>query len=681
MRKIIPITFVISTLFALNQGIEYWKETTQPNAKNFELVIAAEKAAKEETTLTKVKNLYEGIAGFLTDQLLNFSTGSSNNVNVNCPVLPVPTIAFTDANVSSTFAGCSGISLTATGCGSNTTRWYQNGFFQSTGTTFTGYPNTNSNYYAECWDGSACTSTQSNLLQVPVWNLKVTPTTVPPTICSGLTVELTAEISNASSTSFPLAPSYQWMREGNNIPSAINKNYTATSSGFYSVKVNIPAPFTNSCTANGYAPQINFLPTPTISPTTPTEVCPGNAVTMEWNYDYMFFQGSGSVTFQWNKGGVPISGATSTTFIATQGPGAYTLTVSKNGCANTSTAINVTNSGTPPIQKPVIRDQNGTAVASTVYVCGAGQLFANGCANTQTIKWFRQGSDYVQSTGSSVFASGSPYGSKYYARCFDGETCGGTGSDTVTVKSTMVQIVKTVGPTDCNPTLLTASSTPSTQVTFQWMKNYTDINGATGHQYSTNEASEYWVRASFTNLLNNGTCINYSTSTSTTSTQAVTTPVINACAGANPGTCTPLVSPITTYSGSPVTLQASNCNANVVWSTGATSTSIVVSATGTYTALCTNTTCTSPNSNAIQVIVSACSSSVTLTHPTNDITSNPNANGNLRQASASNGSITATNWITGNGTKVTYEAKSITLSPGFTADTGTIFTASTGGCN
>ncbi|RYU94442.1 3-coathanger stack domain-containing protein [Emticicia agri] len=704
MRKIVPLTFVISTLFALNQGIDYWKENAQPDSKSYESVISnadniqaktQPKQVEEKTSMAQIKSLYKEVSAFVTDHLFDFSSNEvdemkplgsdeifSANIGDACPVLPVPTISFTDANVSSSFAGCSGISLTAAGCGGNQVRWYRNGLYEGTGTTFTGYPSTNANYYAECSDGASCTSTKSNSLHVPVWNARVIPTNIPPTVCTGDSLELAVEFYTASSTNFPLAPSYQWRKDGYPVSGATNSTYKAKVSGYYSVFINIPLPFKNTCTTNAYAnSRVNVLPTATISATTPTTVCPGNNVKMQWNYDYEFNQGGGTLTFQWKKGGIDITGATSTNFIATQGPGAYTLTVTKNGCSSTSAPINVTNSGTAPTQKPVIRDMNGVAVTSTVYTCGYTTLYGNGCANGQTLRWYVKGSEYVQGTGSSVGAFATTYGSKYYARCSTGETCDGVASDTVLVAVARVEVTKTLGATACNPTILTASSTPGTNVTFQWYKDSNLINGATANQYSTHEEGYYQVAASFTNLFNNGTCNPTSSSMNTTSTQAAATPVITACAGANPGTCTPLVSPINTYSGSPVTLQVSNCNGTVVWSTGASATSIVVSASGTYTAKCTNTLCTSPNGNTIQVIVAACSSSLTLSHPANDITSNPNANGNLRQASASNGSITATNWVTGNGTKATYAAKSVTLSPGFIADTGTIFTANTGGCN
>jgi len=85
----------------------------------------------------------------------------------------------------------------------------------------------------------------------------------------------------------------------------------------------------------------------------------------------------------------------------------------------------------------------------------------------------------------------------------------------------------------------------------------------------------------------------------------------------------------------------------------------------------------SNNSKPLTIIPSPCPSSLVLTNPTNNITS-----GNVtRQASAANGKITATNLVTGTGTKATYLAKAIELNAGFTADSGTTFRAETGGCN
>ena len=704
MKKFIPIIIVFSTIFAMNQGIEYWRENTQNTLANYQLIAKIDKEIakkpKKQQQRTEEFDKGQSFTDDIIKQYLSFNSNPTeeivtattediiddnykvNSVALACPVMPVPTIAFTNANVSSTISGCGSVSLTASGCGSNDVRWYQNGYFQTTGSSYSAYPYETSNYFAECWDGNSCTSTQSNMVQIPVWKVRVTPQTIAPTICAGNTVEFTAEIYNASSTTFLLTPTYQWQKNYTNIPLAINASYTANSAGYYNVIVKMPPPFPNGCTVYGYAPQVNYLPTPTITANTPTDVCPGNTVRLGWNYDYQFYQGAGTVAFQWKRNGVNINSPSATTqYLVTTQPGDYTLMITKNTCSVvTPVAITVTNSGTAPTEKPIITNaaNSTTQLGTPIYACPstAATFFASGCSSGQQAYWSNG-----TIGGSSTFYSGDyPFDQKITVRCGTSENCLGLASDTLILSKPKVEIIKTVGPTICNGTLLTASSTPNTNVAFQWLENNANLV-ATGNQYSPQNGNNYNIVASFTNLYPNGGCTITSLGTNTTSSPAVTTPIIKACSGVNPSVCTELVSPVTLFSGTSVTLQASNCNATVTWSTGATGTSLVVSSTGTYASKCSNTTCTSPNSNIIQVIVNPCNASVNLSHPPNDITNNPTTNGTLWQASSTNGSITATNWVTGGGTRATYQAKSITLSPGFKADLGTIFTASIGGCN
>jgi ELWxxDGT repeat protein len=77
-----------------------------------------------------------------------------------------------------------------------------------------------------------------------------------------------------------------------------------------------------------------------------------------------------------------------------------------------------------------------------------------------------------------------------------------------------------------------------------------------------------------------------------------------------------------------------------------------------------------------------CETTVTLQSTTDDYSNTSSApNGVLvKQAFATNGSITATNKITSTA-KVTYQAKSISLNNGFKADNGTVFKAEIGGCS
>ncbi len=115
---------------------------------------------------------------------------------------------------------------------------------------------------------------------------------------------------------------------------------------------------------------------------------------------------------------------------------------------------------------------------------------------------------------------------------------------------------------------------------------------------------------------------------------------------------------------------------NALWTPiNTTISSITATTSGTYTATLTNSFgC----SNAASRVVSVGSNAalVSLSSPTDDFST-----GNvLRTASSVNGKITATNKVTGLA-KVDYQAKSIVLNAGFKADSGTVFSATVGGCN
>ncbi len=85
----------------------------------------------------------------------------------------------------------------------------------------------------------------------------------------------------------------------------------------------------------------------------------------------------------------------------------------------------------------------------------------------------------------------------------------------------------------------------------------------------------------------------------------------------------------------------------------------------------------SDNKKRLNISANPCPQNLALVNPANNITS-----GNItKQASATSGTITATNFVTGVGTRATYQAKSIQLNAGFKAESGTIFRAEIGGCN
>ena len=141
--------------------------------------------------------------------------------------------------------------------------------------------------------------------------------------------------------------------------------------------------------------------------------------------------------------------------------------------------------------------------------------------------------------------------------------------------------------------------------------------------------------------------------------------------------------PSTITIGQSSTLTANGCTGGTItWTHNNSQTNPLIvnpSSTTNYTATCTTNGCISNASTVTTVTVNIagpCQSQVILVSNTDDIASGVQ----LKQARATNGSIQASNKISGNAI-VTYQSKSIQLSPGFKADSGTVFKAEIGGCN
>lgn len=118
--------------------------------------------------------------------------------------------------------------------------------------------------------------------------------------------------------------------------------------------------------------------------------------------------------------------------------------------------------------------------------------------------------------------------------------------------------------------------------------------------------------------------------------------------------------------GGSITLQASGCTGTLRWSTGATTSNISIQNTGTYSATC-ETSCG----------ISQVSQSLIVQGIPNQQTLTGTATATIERA----GTITSTQRVAA-GTSSTYSAtKSVTLSPAFQADNGSVFSAKIEGCN
>ena len=137
--------------------------------------------------------------------------------------------------------------------------------------------------------------------------------------CIGIPVTLSTETFST----------YQWRRNGVNIPSAISREFTALASGIYSVVVTDE--FGCTATSPGHTLTFHAKPAPTI--TGQTSACEGTGAIIE-TQSFSFYQ--------WRLNGSDIPGATNRGYTALSG-GTYSVMVTDiYGCQGTSSELLVT---------------------------------------------------------------------------------------------------------------------------------------------------------------------------------------------------------------------------------------------------------------------------------------------------------------------------------------------------
>jgi hypothetical protein len=185
-------------------------------------------------------------------------------------------------------------------------------------------------------------------------------------------------------------------------------------SGYYSVTL-IATDIANGCkdtlAEKGYvyaSGSTVCTQTASISPTGPLTACAGDTVMLSAN------TGSG-FSYNWNLNSTPISGASGSTFAVTQS-GYYSVTILKNNCPVTSSAVQVSFVNPPPA--PVITATGamapctgGTVILTSSAISGGTYLWSTG-AMTQSINVTQSGtfevfvisSEGCKSAGSAMFA-------------------------------------------------------------------------------------------------------------------------------------------------------------------------------------------------------------------------------------------------------------------------------------
>ncbi|HEX6099032.1 MAG TPA: hypothetical protein VF432_22155 [Thermoanaerobaculia bacterium] len=529
------------------------------------------------------------------------ATSAATDVTVNA--LPSATIA---ASGPTTF--CEGGSVTLTASSGSSWLWSTGATTQSITVSAGG------SYSVTVTNGNGCSASASTDVTVNALPDATVTASGPTTFCEGGNVTLSA----------PAGLSYLWSN------GATTQSITVSAAGSYSVTVTNG----NGCSATSPATAVtvNALPDATVTASGPTTFCEGGNVTLT---------APAGLSYLWSNG------ATTQSIVVTAS-GSYSVTVTNgNGCSATSSATSVTVNALP--------DATVTASGPTTF-CEGGSVTLTAPA----------GLSYLWSNGATtqsitVSASGS-----YGVTVTNGNGCSATSSATsVTVNALPDAGVTASGPTTfCEGGSVTLSA-PAGQ-------SYLWSNGATTQSISVNAAGSYSVT-----VTNGNGC---------STTSAATAVAVNAL----PDATVTASGPTTFCEGGSVTLSAP-AGQSYLWSNGATTQSITVSASGSYSVTVTNGNGCSATSSATSVTVNALpdatvtasgpttfceGGSVTLSAPAGQsyLWSNGATTQSIVVTAAGSYSVTVTN---GNGCSATSAATNVTVnalpSPTITAGGPTTF--------
>jgi hypothetical protein len=504
------------------------------------------------------------------DDATRLGTHSSQCANY-CP-------ASVTINASSTNF-CAGTSVTFTTSAVNQGatpiyQWKKNGINIATGTTYT-----TSNLANHDTITCVMTSSQTCAIDPSMSNsiiVTVSPSVTPTiginasatTICSGTTINFTANGSNGGTT-----PTYTWKKNG----STVGSNTSTYSSSTLANNDIITCVFTsnagcvtaNNIVSNGITITVNPSSTPNVSISTPNStICAGTNIT----FTAAPTNGGSNPVYQWYKNNNIIPGATSFTYntsTAANNDVFKCILTSNIACATTTTVTsnNITITVNPlPVASTVTSGGPITFCAGGFVVLSGntnGGTWSNG-ATTPTITATVTGSYFITNTNS----------------------CGSINSNTINVTANPNPVASTITASGATTFCAGNSVTLTGNVGGTWS------NGATTPSITVNSNGNYFV----TNSNNCGT-IN-------SNTIAVTV---------NPLPTAAVVSangPTTICSGSTVILSGNNNGGT--WSNGATTASITVSSAGNYFITNSNS-CGNINSNSINVIVNAPPTASTIT--------------------------------------------------------------------
>ncbi len=296
-------------------------------------------------------------------------TTTTTDINITVNPLPVAT-----ATAAGPLAFCQGGSVTfAANTGAGLTyQWRRNGA-AITGETGITYTATQSGLYSVLVSNGTCTGT-SNSINVVVSTPPVATVTAqgPLSFCQNSGVTLEAAIVGGYT--------YQWQKDGVNIPGATAAQYYANTSGSYAAVVT-----NGSCVATSPAIAVSVTPGPpvAVTPSGPLSFCQGGMVTLTTNRGVNY-------SYTWLLNGIRLPADTNAS-ITSAISGIYTVIVNDGNCTTASAAFTV---NVNPFPVAVVTVTGGNVLGTSAF---------------SSYQWYRNGVIIDNATGQTYAATRDGY--------------------------------------------------------------------------------------------------------------------------------------------------------------------------------------------------------------------------------------------------------------------------------
>ncbi|MDI1315963.1 hypothetical protein [Flavobacterium sp.] len=516
-------------------------------------------------------------------------------------------------------------------------------------------PTVNTSYTVTTTNNYGCTATASTAtvtvdpILVPSVTTSITTGTNP--TCSGTSITFTAVPTNGGS------PTYQWTKNGTNIPTATSVTYTGVAGTDFVngdlIRVVMTSTATCASPSTATSTAINMTVNPILVPSVTTSIttgtnptCSGTSITFT-----AVPTNGGSPTYQWTKNGTNIPTATSVTYTGVAGTDFVNgdlirvVMTSTATCASpstaTSTAINMTVNPNLPASvsiaaSPSLTICSGTNVTFTATPTNGG---------TPSYQWKLNGTNV--GTNSATYSNASLTNGNTVAVVMTSTATCATGSPassntvTMTVNPNLpasVSIAASPSSTICSGTNVTFTASPTNGGTpsYQWKLN--------GGNVGTNSAT--YSNAALTNG-NTVTVVMTSTATCATGSPATSNTVTMTVNPNLPASVSIAASPSSTIcSGTNVTFTASPTNGGTPsyqWKLNGGN-------VGTNSATYSNAALT--NGNTVTVVMTStatCATGSPATSNTVTMTVNPNLPASVSIAASPSSTICS-------GTNVTFTA-------------------------